>query len=182
VQNKVLDYTYVEERKERQKNKNKSFLQVVLVAIYLAVIFMVDNGPQNRNEQIVFFNMFASCEGVIKENKERLKMKSVEMSNDNTSLVQISLLCFCDNQVVIFTIQYFGETTERIDIQEDVVTGTTTLHFCLILFTSLKMEPLYLLSLRESLISLPLHLKILLITHVSLGKKKSSILGVTIQI
>jgi len=53
-----------------------------------------------------------------------------------------------------------------------VVIGTTTLHFCLILFISLKMEPLYLLSLRESLISLPLHLKILLITHVSLGKTK----------
>jgi len=67
----------VEERKESQKNKKKFFLQVVLTAIYMVVIFMAENGLQKLNEQIVFFNMFASCAGVIKENKEKLKMKSV---------------------------------------------------------------------------------------------------------
>jgi hypothetical protein len=42
------------------------------------------------------------------------------------------------------------------------------------------MEPPYFLSLRESLISLLLHLKILLIIHVSLGKQ--TVLSVAIQI
>jgi hypothetical protein len=52
------------------------------------------------------------------------------------------------------------------------VIGTTTLHFSFDLVYLPKNGAPYLLSLRESLISLPLHLKILLITHVSLGKKK----------
>ena len=68
VHNEVVDYTYVEEGKERKNNKNESFLQVVLVVICIAVIFMVENGLKQDNEQIVSFNMLALCEGVIKLN------------------------------------------------------------------------------------------------------------------
>lgn len=64
-------------------------------------------------------NMFASCAGLINENKKRLKIKSLEMSNNNTSLVHRGLLCFSNNQVVISTIQSFGKTTKRIGNQMD---------------------------------------------------------------
>lgn len=61
--------------------------------------------------------MFTSCACVIKEYKEKIKIESVKMNNDNTLVVQRGLLC--DNPIVIFTIQCLGRLTKKVNIQKE---------------------------------------------------------------
>jgi hypothetical protein len=82
---------FVHSSKEKEKNEKTTFFQVFMAVIYMETTFMVESGLQKHAEKNVFFNMFSSCASVIKEDKERLKMKIKEMSIENTSIMQKKL-------------------------------------------------------------------------------------------
>jgi hypothetical protein len=79
----------MEESKRKGTDEKTNFFQVFITIIYMEVILMTQSGFQRPNEHIVFFNMFSSCEGVI---KERLKMKIEELSIEDTSYMHKRLL------------------------------------------------------------------------------------------
>jgi len=55
---------------------------------------MAKDGLQKPNEEIVSFNVFASCASVIKEDRNILKIKTKEINHEKTSIMHKRLLCF----------------------------------------------------------------------------------------